>query len=637
MRASCEQCATVQPPGWQAGDLCTFCGQAVRHEVRCFWCTNWTPAVAFCRSCGADIVEGRLYGAARMLKDAGTDRFTVPRLLAELGDDRVENFTRVYQRHAVVAARHVDELNFVEAFLHDQHWSAALDDELAAQLPWEPSVLERCSVPLPLTADQSLARVCAIHDSTPFETTRQLALLARLALDDWSAYTDAGDLFGNAPPAVRAEAALVLTSWRVRTAVGSFEGGSPLVEELRRSPFQAAAAVRLAVLDPAGSELPADDLLAADPDASFAAALIRGDVDRLSAALAGDVVGTSAAGAALVRCGVLAPLARPLREGPDAVRESLLAALARSKWSTLPIREALIEIVETSEDHGIRRRATQMACRALDHVGAMRIARVAADDRAIVQSLLQCTLLESHTVVELADLLLANGTFTSQQYGISTVAQDGRLPNTFVPTRFHGQATSPQHELLLVAEVQLGQREDETLHCFVMNVVFGEHPAATRAAAWWVLHRWYRSQGDIRGEGPFVLHVDSVCRFFETVDAFVPKLESLIRNDAVLHEVGVYEFVANLLSTADEAFVAALQADGRLGLPLVDALGQALLVDLWPILMESMVKMLAGLGSLPTWRERALASVLRVSRAGNYHYDRAVESLTLRTTTLPTE
>ena len=44
MRALCEGCGKHQAPDWKAGDLCSYCGQAVRHDVRCYWCAKWVPA-----------------------------------------------------------------------------------------------------------------------------------------------------------------------------------------------------------------------------------------------------------------------------------------------------------------------------------------------------------------------------------------------------------------------------------------------------------------------------------------------------------------------------------------------------------------------------------------------------------------
>src|SRR5258706_1562852 len=182
-RANGEGCGKAQPPDWKAGDLCSFCGKAVRHDIRCYWCAKWVPAAKFCRSCGAAGVEERLYGAARMLKDAGTDRFTIPKQLKDFDPDQIENFSRIYQRHAVAVARHVDELRFVERFLRQNHWSAALEDQLVPQLPWPEDMLARMSTPTAAPGDE-LATLRAIQETSPFEATGSLSRLARLRFGD---------------------------------------------------------------------------------------------------------------------------------------------------------------------------------------------------------------------------------------------------------------------------------------------------------------------------------------------------------------------------------------------------------------------------------------------------------------------
>src|SRR5258708_3020295 len=145
MRTICEVCSHPQPPDWKPGDLCIDCGQPVRREVRCFWCARWTPAGKYCRRCGAAVLEESLYGAARMLREAGTDRFTIPKLIVELDPEQIDNFTRIYQRHAATMHRHVDHVRFLEGFLQQRHWSQALEDELIAQLPWPDEQLEKFS------------------------------------------------------------------------------------------------------------------------------------------------------------------------------------------------------------------------------------------------------------------------------------------------------------------------------------------------------------------------------------------------------------------------------------------------------------------------------------------------------------
>src|SRR5258708_19842521 len=96
MRAICEVCSGAQLTDWKPGDLCIHCGHAVRRESLCFWCAKWTPAGKYCRRCGAAVIEDPLYGPARMLREAGTGRFTIPPQLREVRPDPIENFTPIY-------------------------------------------------------------------------------------------------------------------------------------------------------------------------------------------------------------------------------------------------------------------------------------------------------------------------------------------------------------------------------------------------------------------------------------------------------------------------------------------------------------------------------------------------------------
>src|SRR6185295_8830437 len=274
-----------QPPDWKAGDLCSFCGKAVRHDVRCYWCAKWVPAAKFCRSCGAAVVEEKLYGAARMLKDAGTDRFTIPKQLKEFDADQIENFSRIYQRHAIAVARHVDEVRFLERFLRQKHWSGALDDQLVPQLPWSEEMLGRMSEPAPRPGSD-LETVKAIQESTPFEVTRTLCKLVRLRLQDWEIHREACSEFHHGDPAIKAEAALALTGWRVWSSCGiPRELSPPLTEELQKPAFKVEAAVGLGALGREEKDLLREALASTDLETAFGAALVVGDLDRLQAGL----------------------------------------------------------------------------------------------------------------------------------------------------------------------------------------------------------------------------------------------------------------------------------------------------------------------------------------------------------------
>jgi hypothetical protein len=637
MRALCEGCGKHQPPGWKAGDLCSFCGKAVRHDVRCYWCAKWVPAAKFCRSCGAAVVEERLYGAARMLKDAGTDRFSIPKQLQDFDPDEVENFSRIYQRHAIAVARHVDEVRFLERFLHQKAWSGALEEQLIPQLPWNEETLARMSAP-PLRPGDDLATVKAIQETSPFGITQSLATLARLRLRDGEAYPEAGSLIHSGDAALRAEAALALTHWRVWSTFGRLRDlEPPIVEELRKSPFKVEAAVRLGLLGQRNADLLRDGLASSDPDVAFTAALVLGDVERLQAALQGDDLQRIVAGNKLIALGIIKPVVQTVEKSPLEVQRELVEALIQRKEPAPEAEETLLGIVETTKDEPLRERAARILCRQLRPEWVLRIARAAGKDRHIFQSLLQAPNLDSDGAVALGDVLIQIGFFRMSQYGLSSIAENGRMPETFVPTRFDRADEETRQDLLRFAEMQLHRQQGEPLHKFVMGVVFGPYPSKIRSGAWWVLHRSYRHLGEHRGEGPFRLEKGVLQRFFGSVRAFLPKLAAVLRDRDTMKEVGYYEMMANLLGSADDAGIAAIQAEKSGTDDLMGALLEAMRGDYWPSTIEAMITLVSRIGSHPRWRDRALAALHALGRKGNYCYDKALRRLELSVHGIPEE
>jgi hypothetical protein len=636
MRALCEGCGRHQAPDWKAGDLCSFCGQAVRRDVRCYWCAKWVPAAKFCRSCGAAVVDERLYGAARMLKDAGTDRFTIPKQLQEFDPDQIENFSRLYQRHAIAVARHVDELRFLERFLRQQHWSGELEDQLVPQLPWNEETLALMSAPRPPEGDD-LATVKAIQEITPVPMTRDLASLARLRLDDWSAYQEAAGTFHSGNATLRAEAALALTGWRVLCGYGRpRDHDGAMVKELQKSPLKAEAAVRLGLLGLRDPDLLKVAIASNDRETSFAAALVLGEVDRLQAALTGDRLERIAAGNRLIELGILQPVVDAVAKSPLEVQRELVDSLIRRKEPAPEAAGTLLEIVETTDDETLRERAARLLCRELRPEWVLRIARAAKNDRHIFQSLLQAPALDADGAVALGDFLIQKGFFRMSQYGLSSIAESGRMPETFIASRFPGAAPETQEELLRFAEVRQAHHPSEELHRFLMGVVFGAHAAKIRAAAWWVLHRGYRHQGEHRGEGPFKLEKGVIERFFGSLGAFLPKLTAVLGDPATLKEVGYYEMMANVLNSADDETVGAIQAEEGAN-DLVWALIGAMRNDYWPNTVEAMVRLLSRIASPARWRGAALDSIRALGKKGNHYVDQAVRRLELAQHGLPEE
>ncbi|HEX3135010.1 MAG TPA: zinc ribbon domain-containing protein, partial [Planctomycetota bacterium] len=534
MRAICEACTQPQPPGWQSGDLCAHCGQAVRREVRCFWCAKWTPLAKFCRSCGAECVEDRLYGAARMIKDAGTDRFTVPKLLRELDPDQLENFTRIYQRQAALVAGHVDQLQYLELAFFHKHWSAELEDQLIPQLPWNDQALAPFALPR-WVGKNDLASVVALQQTSPIPVIRELAPLARLLMHDWSAWRDAGAALHSADASVRAEAALVLGSWQVRTACGASSDERAIIDELRRSPFTAAAAVRLAAMSRTPIELCEEVRTSTDPDIAFTVALITPERDRLIAALGQDELHQLAAGRVLARHGDTASLDHVLRTGSAGVKADLMAALAAAKIPAPALNSTLIELVEHTDDERLRERAARVVCYAIPPGGAMRLARAAKGDRSIFQSLLQIANLSADELTDVLAFQIDERLFRMSQYGITEIATKGRLPDNFVPRHFARADHEGHKELCRLAEEQLKARGDEELHRFLYHIVYGDHPGDLRATAWCGLYRWYR-QSDPRGEGPLKLEPTAVARFFGSTATFIPFLTAVLSDHATLKE-----------------------------------------------------------------------------------------------------
>lgn len=644
MRAVCEACAKPQPPHWRAGELCVHCGQAVRRDVRCFWCAKWTPQAKYCRSCGAECVAETAYGAARMLKDAGTDRFTVPKLLRELDPEQIENFTRIYQRQAVVVARHVDDLRQLEIFLRHQGWSARLEDELVPQLPWKDEDAARfATAPAPAPAQVGdLATAKAIATLSPLPLTRALAAIVRLRLDDWEAWKEVAAALGAQDAELRDEAALALTGWRVRTAVEWRADTRTLLEILGRSPFTAAAAVRIAVLAREPVELPADVDAPGDAETAFAAALVRGDRDRLRSALAGgDDLARIAAGRRLAQLGEGESLADALERGPDEVRLELLDALAREKRPAPGLTPVLLRLVERhgaeklkerSPGHRLRELAARVLCRACPPGAAVRIARAAQGDRAIIQSLLQTAALPPDELMELGAYLVENGGFVMSQYGMSTVVENGSMPDRFVPTVFARADEKTRCELCRFAEAQLVQRGDEALHRFLMQVFYGDQPVKVRHDAWWGLHRWYL-RGEPRGDGPLKLERKAIERFFGSVAEFLPRLTMLLRDHATLKEVGVYDHFAHLLGYPDPGVGPDLVAHESAAHDLVQALLAVLNEkDYHPFLRGGAARLLGVIGGHPSWRDATVAELRRF--AGDAGFDlaqaakRAVSAIT---------
>jgi hypothetical protein len=537
MRAICEACARPQPVDWQAPDLCIHCGEPVRPEVRCFWCVKWTPAAGkYCRSCGAEVVKGRLFGAARMLKDAGVDRFGIPKMLVELDPEQIENFLQIYNLHAAAVARHVDHVRFLERFLHQKDWSETVEGQLIVQLPWPDERLRAFSLPLDpaerrlsntMSREESLALARYLANS-PVGITRALAPLVCVLLEDFAAMKEAKTVIYNQNPLLRGEAALALTNWRVVYGPGIHDDRYPFMNALRDCPFRFQAAVHLALIGNKEDVLPDGALASDDQDIAFASALVLGDVDRLRAAERdSDPMKRYAAAWRMLRMGCFDGVDEVIRLASPEHQRELLGVITWQKRPPTDLRDALFALLETSADSTVRRDASWSLALSHQPGDTMRIARAARGDSQVYHGLLKTEAALSSELVELCEFLLERGEFRAEQWGMTDIAKEGRLPPDFVPRRWGWATEATRVELCKVAEMQLENYADEDLHRFLVNVVFGDEEFTVQEQAWTSLYRWYGRLSHDR-MGPLLIKAETLRRFFGSAAAFVPILTDFL-------------------------------------------------------------------------------------------------------------
>jgi hypothetical protein len=559
MRLACAHCSGLQPPDWQSGDACIHCGRIARPESLCFWCVEWIPTGSFCRSCGAAVVPRTHYGAARMLKDAGVDRFRLPEMLAAMDVEQRENLDRIYQRQAAIVARHIDDVAFLEQYLFQKTFAADVELELLRRLPLAPDAFDAFAGTPPPAAESPLGRAQRIAQSAPSALSRTLAEIVRLRLDDWKAFPEVPGLARHPSPHVRTEAALAVTGWRVIYGLpDGFDRRTlpqEIWDELRQSPFPLAATVRLALWDEAIAVTP-DALYSADPDISLTAALARGETSVLAAALTGDSLMQLAAGTKLVRLHCFSPLRQLLapsdRAAPtaDTVLYEILTLASQRRYRAPELRNELFALIETHAHPRVRQRAASVLTNACQPNDGLRLIRAANGDSGIQQSILQSPCLDRDSLEAVCAYLIEHGRFHMQQFGLSTVAEKGPVSDSFVPRHF---AQAPDEdtriELCKFAELQLIERGDEDLHRFLIHIVYGQHPAQLRGDAWWCLRRWYL-RSDPRGESPVALAIAPAKRFFDTPQAFVLKFAALLTDTDTVTHLGLSDDLQRILREA---------------------------------------------------------------------------------------
>jgi hypothetical protein len=531
--------------------------------------------VKYCRSCGAGTVDAALYGAARMLKDGGADRFSVPRMLGEFEPDQIENFTRMYQEHAAVAAHHVGQVRFLENYLYLKHWSAALEEELIPQLPWPREQLDRLRAAAKRIPEQTdgLAKARLIADASPFPSTRALAELVRLSFEDWTLLDKASGMIVATDSNLRIEAAIALSHWRVLFGPGLPGDRGEVLKVLRDCPLQEAAAVRLALLgDPDGRPLPAGD---------FATALATSDVDSLVAAAAqtGDDGKRYAAARMLLQLDVLGPIGAVLMSASVERQIALLKALQKRGQPMPELRETLFEIAAATADRDVRYAC--LACTAIglqDAFAVPRIARMAKGDRKVYQLLLQRANLSPDGLDQLGAFLIETGAFQISQFGLSDAAQPGRMPADFVPRHWNAANREARIELCKFAGLQLENYRDPALHKFLVDVAYTGGDVRVQSAAWSALYRWYDSFGYPRHR-PLTISDESIATFFGSSREFLLRFARFLEGREILLEILHRDAICGLLKYPDESALEAFAESPKETIALTEALAKVMRDD----------------------------------------------------------
>ncbi len=542
MRAVCEACDRPQPIDWKPGDLCVHCGKVARREVRCFWCVKWTPEAKFCRSCGAAIVDPRDFGAARMLKDAGTDRFTIPKLLGELDPGQIENFRRIYQRHSIAVERHAMELRRLEEKLDRKDWSARFEDAMTAKLPLPEGELAALEDP----------------KARPVPVVNDLALLVQF-IDGEVNVRQARGLLSHGDTDLSFEAAMTFSHWRVLARHGMLDDRRWILDKLRQREPRPAIAVRIAQLG--GEVTPAvrDALASRDADIAFQAALALGDIDQLAGRASDpDALVRYAAGDRLAELGAAGPLVRILPSLDAEYQERILRTLHSRRQPVPLLRPTLFEIAESAGERGVRAWACFALCHGCPPSDALRIAKAGQGDSQVYQTLLQQANLPPESLEALGAFLAGRSHFHMHQYGMADIAQPGRMPTHFVPRHFEQASDETRVEMIRFAEEQLGNAEDEALHRFLIQLKFdARRSPEVHSAVWSSLHRWYY-RIEVGNMGPMTLGRSSAERFFGSLPAFLGALAGFLHRHDSLAELFVRDPLTRFLRYRDDDFDASV-------------------------------------------------------------------------------
>ncbi len=209
-RTICPHCRQEVMAPDAEGALCPACGRPLSLGLRCPWCLERNPEGRFCRACGCELPPPEQFGAARMLKDAGVDRFALAERLRQMDPEQTAVLSRRFEQQRAAVMVRIEEARFCEKFLLQRAFSGPLEETWLARLPLPPEALASLSAGPrgPFVEPADLERIFA---ESPFEENRTLAALAlfRRGSDDAAVFRKVREALYD-PGALGMEASLCL-------------------------------------------------------------------------------------------------------------------------------------------------------------------------------------------------------------------------------------------------------------------------------------------------------------------------------------------------------------------------------------------------------------------------------------------
>ncbi len=177
-RLRCPACLVPPPPSTRAYDRCPSCAGALVREARCAWCLTWTTETA-CGECTAELVPLPDFGAARMLRSGGVDRYALP--------ERVKALSR--NQHGALSARfdeewgalqpRLEEARFVASFLITRGHVDELETALLSVVPMSKELRAEMTGP-PHPPFTEAGQLATITEKSPFPGVTLLSTIAQV-------------------------------------------------------------------------------------------------------------------------------------------------------------------------------------------------------------------------------------------------------------------------------------------------------------------------------------------------------------------------------------------------------------------------------------------------------------------------